>query len=74
MGSGRKVFVGGLKDVHDEQALREHFLQFGKVMGIKILVDKNTGRNRGFGYVEFEDYDSADKAVCKFLIFPVKFH
>ncbi|XP_075148206.1 ribonucleoprotein RB97D-like [Haematobia irritans] len=63
MGSGRKVFVGGLKDVHDENALREHFQKFGKVMGIKILVDKNTGRNRGFGYVEFEDYDSADKAV-----------
>ncbi|XP_005190452.1 ribonucleoprotein RB97D [Musca domestica] len=62
-GSGRKVFVGGLKDVHTEQALKEHFQQFGKILGIKILVDKNTGRNRGFGYIEFEDYDSADKAV-----------
>ncbi|XP_073816420.1 ribonucleoprotein RB97D-like isoform X1 [Musca autumnalis] len=62
-GSGRKVFVGGVKDVHTEQALKEHFQQFGKILGIKILVDKNTGRNRGFGYIEFEDYDSADKAV-----------
>ncbi|XP_013101944.1 ribonucleoprotein RB97D [Stomoxys calcitrans] len=78
MGSGRKVFVGGLKDVHDEQSLRDHFQQFGKVMGVRILVDKNTGRGRGFGYVEFEDYDSADKAVLhknhtiKFLTVDVK--
>ncbi|XP_013101964.2 ribonucleoprotein RB97D [Stomoxys calcitrans] len=61
--SGRKIFVGGLKDIQDEHALRQHFQQFGKVMGIKILVDKNTGRRRGFGYVEFEDPDCADKAV-----------
>lgn len=63
--SGRKVFVGGLKDVHDEQVLGEHFKQFGSVLNVKVLVDKNTGRKRGFAYVEFDDYDSADKAVCK---------
>lgn len=64
--SGRKVFVGGLKENHDEQSLQEHFQKFGDVLGVKILVDKNTGRKRGFAYVEFEDYDSADKAVCKY--------
>lgn len=63
--SGRKIFVGGLKDVHDETILKEHFKQYGNILNIKILVDRNTGRRRGFGYVEFEDYDSADKAACK---------
>ncbi|XP_058979516.1 ribonucleoprotein RB97D-like isoform X1 [Musca domestica] len=63
-GSGRKIFVGGLKAVHDEDLLRQHFQQFGKILGIKVLIDRNTGRNRGFAYVEFEDYDAADKAVA----------
>lgn len=57
--------MGGLKYVHDELALREYFEQFGKVNSIRLIIDKNTGRSRGFGYVEFEDYDSADKAACK---------
>lgn len=65
-GSVRKVFVGGLKDYHDEEALREYFQQFGKVVSINILVDKNTGRKRGFAFVEFDDYDAVDKVVRKY--------
>ncbi|XP_061389659.1 ribonucleoprotein RB97D-like [Musca vetustissima] len=64
-GSVRKVFVGGLKDYHDEEALREYFQQFGKVVSINILVDKNTGRKRGFAFVEFDDYDAVDKVVLR---------
>lgn len=59
----KKIFVGGLKDVHDEQTLQEHFSQFGNVVGVKILTDKATGRKRGFAFIEFDDYDSVDKAV-----------
>lgn len=64
----KKIFVGGLKDSHDEQALTDHFSQFGNVVGVKILTDKVTGRKRGFAFIEFDDYDSVDKAVCKFCI------
>ncbi|XP_055921607.1 ribonucleoprotein RB97D-like isoform X2 [Eupeodes corollae] len=61
----KKIFVGGLKEVHDEPCLEEYFQQFGNVVGVKILTDKTTGRKRGFAFVEFDDYDSVDKAVLK---------
>lgn len=64
--SVRKIFVGGLKDNHDEQNLQDHFQQFGNVLTVKILLDRNTGRKRGFGFVEFDSNDAADRAVCKF--------
>ncbi|XP_037949476.1 ribonucleoprotein RB97D-like [Teleopsis dalmanni] len=59
----KKIFVGGLKEYHDEQALTEHFSQFGNVISVKVLTDKATGRKRGFAFVEFDDYDAVDKAV-----------
>ncbi|XP_055851672.1 ribonucleoprotein RB97D isoform X2 [Episyrphus balteatus] len=61
----KKIFVGGLKEVHDEPCLEEYFQQFGNVVGVKILTDKTTGRKRGFAFVEFDDYDAVDKAVLK---------
>uniref|UniRef100_A0A1A9VKJ8 RRM domain-containing protein n=1 Tax=Glossina austeni TaxID=7395 RepID=A0A1A9VKJ8_GLOAU len=59
----KKIFVGGLKEYHDEQSLKEHFQQFGNVISVKVLTDKTTGRKRGFAFVEFDDYDAVDKAV-----------
>ncbi|XP_067617186.1 ribonucleoprotein RB97D-like isoform X2 [Eurosta solidaginis] len=74
----KKIFVGGLKENHDEQCLQEHFSQFGNVVGVKILTDKTTGRKRGFAFVEFDDYDSVDKAclhknhTVKYVLVDVK--
>ncbi|ALC45272.1 Rbp4, partial [Drosophila busckii] len=39
-----KIFLGGLKDCHDESALREYFSKFGNVSSVKVLLDKETGR------------------------------
>ncbi|XP_065371699.1 ribonucleoprotein RB97D isoform X2 [Calliphora vicina] len=76
--SVKKLFVGGLKDNHDEDCLEEYFSQFGKVVSIKILTDKTTGKRRGFAFIEYDDYDAVDKAILhkthsiKYVVVDVK--
>ncbi|XP_032289853.1 ribonucleoprotein RB97D [Drosophila virilis] len=60
-----KIFLGGLKDCHDESTLREYFAQFGTISSVKVLLDKETGRKRGFGFLEFEDTASAARALAQ---------
>ena len=64
----KKIFIGGLKDDIEEDHLRDCFSQFGAVEKAEVITDKETGKKRGFGFVYFEDNDSADKAVV------LKFH
>ncbi|XP_029439693.1 heterogeneous nuclear ribonucleoprotein A0 [Rhinatrema bivittatum] len=64
----KKLFVGGLKEDVAEEDLVEHFSQFGPVEKAEIIADKQSGKKRGFGFVYFENHDSADKAAV------VKFH
>ncbi|XP_065129133.2 heterogeneous nuclear ribonucleoprotein A0, like [Paramisgurnus dabryanus] len=59
----KKIFVGGLKDDIEEEHLSDYFSQFGAVEKAQVLTDKDTGKKRGFGFVFFDDNDSADKAV-----------
>ncbi|XP_028816692.1 heterogeneous nuclear ribonucleoprotein A0-like [Denticeps clupeoides] len=64
----KKIFVGGLKEDIEDQDLTEYFAPFGVVEKVEIITDKDTGKKRGFGFVHFDDHDSADKAVV------LKFH
>ncbi|KAF7707217.1 heterogeneous nuclear ribonucleoprotein A0-like [Silurus meridionalis] len=64
----KKIFVGGLKEDIAEEDLNEYFAQFGVIEKAEVITDKDTGKKRGFGFVHFEDDDSADKAVV------LKFH
>lgn len=65
--SVKKLFVGGLKDNHDEKCLEEYFSKFGNVISVKILTDRTTGKRRGFAFIEYDDYDSVDKAIRKYV-------
>ena len=67
-GSGQtvcKIFLGGLKDGVSDDDLREYFGEFGAVIQVEQMTDKATGRKRGFGFIEFDDYDPVDKLMIK---------
>jgi RNA recognition motif-containing protein len=59
---GKKLYVGNLPFDTTEEALREAFEQYGAVQSVNVISDRETGRSRGFGFVEFEDASSAEKA------------
>ena len=58
----KRIYVGNLPYGATEDELRELFGEHGKVSSVDILLDRNTGRSRGFGFVEMDDAD-ADKAI-----------
>ena len=59
-----KVFVGGLPHHVDRDELRQIFSQFGPVVDAIVMLDQNTQRSRGFGFVTFENgCDGAQKSV-----------
>lgn len=61
-----KLFVGGIRDITTTDSLRDEFSQFGTVKHVELMMDKVTGRHRGFAFVTYEDFDSVDKAVSKY--------
>ncbi len=59
----KKLFVGGIAWATDDQGLRAAFEQYGPVVEAKVILDRETGRSRGFGFVTFEEGEHADAAV-----------
>jgi len=59
----KNLFVGGLSYNTTEEMLREAFEQIGKVNSAKIIMDKSTGRSKGFGFVEMENDNEAQAAI-----------
>jgi cold-inducible RNA-binding protein len=60
---GRRMYVGNLSYNTDESQLRELFGQFGTVADAKIVMDRDTGRPRGFAFVEMSSDAEMAKAI-----------
>ncbi|CDO76349.1 hypothetical protein BN946_scf185011.g13 [Trametes cinnabarina] len=52
-----KLFIGGLPGSVTSESMREYFSQFGKVVDATVMLDRETGRSKGFGFVSFENVD-----------------
>src|SRR3989338_1326132 len=61
-----KLYVGGLPYSTQEDALKELFAQAGSVVSAVIIMDKMSGRSKGFGFVEMSNDEEAQKAISMF--------
>jgi heterogeneous nuclear ribonucleoprotein A1/A3 len=59
-----KLFVGGLAWATDDVSLRAAFEEYGPVTDAKVILDRDTGRSRGFGFVTYADDESATEAIA----------
>ncbi|MGI4728602.1 MAG: RNA recognition motif domain-containing protein [Janthinobacterium lividum] len=57
------IFVGSLPFALEESRLKEVFEAYGEVSSVKIIIDKFSGRSKGFGFVEMPDDTMAQKAI-----------
>jgi cold-inducible RNA-binding protein len=62
---GKKIYVGNLPFSTSSESLSAIFAPFGQVASSKIILDKESGRSKGFGFVEMSSAEDADKAIEK---------
>ena len=60
---GKKLYVGNLPFSTTEDDLREAFSAHGEVQTVNVITDRETGRSRGFGFVEMGDQSAAEDAM-----------
>jgi len=58
-----KIYVGNLSYTVDSEGLRAAFAEFGTVESAEVIVDRNTSRSRGFGFVEMNNDEEAKAAI-----------
>ena len=59
----KNIFVGNLSFNTSEDELRQMFEPFGQVDRVSIMTDRDTGRSRGFGFVEMANNEDGEKAI-----------
>src|SRR5689334_23539048 len=59
----KNIFVGNLDFKATEEAVRSLFERYGQVNSARIMTDRETGRSRGFAFVEMENESEADQAI-----------
>ena len=60
---GRKLYVGNLPYSADQQSLTEIFSRCGTVDSVNVIADRDTGRSKGFGFIEMSSDSEAQKAI-----------
>ncbi len=60
-----KLFVGSLAWATTDDSLKAHFDAIAPVVSARVITDRETGRSRGFGFVEYESDDAAKTAIEK---------
>ncbi|KAG6855625.1 hypothetical protein H0H87_012930 [Tephrocybe sp. NHM501043] len=60
-----RYFVGGLSPTTTSESMKEFFSAYGKVVDATVMVDRESGRSKGFGFVTYEDHSNADQLVGK---------
>jgi RNA recognition motif-containing protein len=63
---GRRLYVGNLAWAVSDQDLHDLFSEAGKVDSSQVIVDRETNRSRGFGFVEMATDEAAEAAIKKF--------
>ena len=60
---GNKLYVGNLAYSMNDQSLQSRFGEFGTVVSAKVMMDRDSGRSKGFGFVEMGTPDEAQAAI-----------
>jgi cold-inducible RNA-binding protein len=63
---GKKLYVGNLPFNTTDQDLSEIFTQVGQVASAKVIMDRDSGRSKGFGFVEMNSDEEAQNAISQF--------
>jgi cold-inducible RNA-binding protein len=58
-----RIYVGGLPFQTDDSQLAQMFSTYGEVASAKVITDRDSGRSKGFGFVEMNDNEAAKKAI-----------
>lgn len=61
-----KVFIGGLPQDCSEDTFRDYFERYGKIVDAVVMKDRETGRSRGFGFVQYDTPDAVDKVMLEY--------
>ncbi|MEK7139151.1 MAG: RNA-binding protein [Patescibacteria group bacterium] len=60
----KKLYVGNLSYSTTDDSMRAAFAQYSEVTSASVVIDKMSGRSRGFGFVEFSNDSDADSAIA----------
>jgi len=62
----KKLYVGNLPYSADDNGLKDFFGEAGTIASAVVITDRMSGRSKGFGFVEMENDDEAEKAIAEF--------